>query len=487
MRLYDICLRLGIEIPSKLKNTDISRVTSRSEDACQGSLFVCLKGTRDDGHRYIAKAFENGAEAVVIEDRGYIGERTLCVEDTRAALSRMMDLICGEPADKMRITGVTGTNGKTSVSAMIKNILDTADMPCGVIGTLTGARVGDASLTTPDPEELYPMLAYLLKSGVRDVVMEASSHALKLKKLEPISFDVGIFTNLTEDHLDFHGDMEDYFKSKFELFKRCRVGIINIDDEYGKCIAALAPCDIMTYSLRDGADIAVRSLRYLGADGSIVDISSPWGELKIRCRAPGEISVQNALASVGAALELGARISDVEEAFESFRGVCGRLERVELPEGCSFSVFIDYAHTPDALLKALRTINKIKDDGSRTILVFGCGGDREREKRSVMGDIAVSCADLVIVTADNSRSESTSAIINDILRGVGEKKNFIVSPSRKRAIEYAIATAERGDVILLAGKGHERYEINRNGRYPFDEREIVKQAYKIYRSWESEE
>lgn len=480
MKLLDICQRSNINCPHDLEKIEIKGITSSSKKVGEGYLFVCLEGVNDDGHRYVDDALACGASAVVIQNEKYLCDHSILVKDTRAALANMMNVFCGEPTKELSFIGITGTNGKTSVSVMIKNIFDTLHIPCEVIGTLNCSSFSEnhddsqTNFTTPDPEELYPMLRRILDGGVRYVVMETSSHALKLKKLDPITFKVGIFTNLTEDHLDFHHSMDDYFASKLRLFDRCELGIINIDDEYGRRVAALAPCKIKTCSTERNADYLVEDISDLCEKGTAYTLKGRGNELRLWCKSPGKFSIMNSMQASACALELDIDKKDIIRSFECFNGVKGRLEAVALSEGRDFAAYIDYAHTPDALQKLLDTANSIKGNNGRVILLFGCGGNRETQKRKIMGEIATENADVVIITSDNPRSEDPMKIIDDILLGTVGKNNYTVIPNRKRAIEYALATAKRGDIVLFAGKGHENYEINASGRAPFDEREIIR-------------
>ena len=486
MKLLDICKNASIKCPKNLENIEVEGISSRSYEIKENYVFVCLKGTKVDGHNYIDAAILNGAVAIVVENENFLCENTILVDSTRVALAKMMNAFCGEPTKKLRFIGVTGTNGKTSVAAMLKHILSTTNHPTEVIGTLNCSsfhKVTDnftSNFTTPDPEELYPMLQRIAVSGIEFVVMEASSHALKLNKLAPIDFEIGIFTNLTEDHLDFHLDMEDYFNSKLRLFDKCKIGIINIDDDYGKRIASLNPCKILTCSQEQNADFYAKSIEALGEKGTRYSIAAKNEDIDIFCKVPGNFSVLNSMQAASCASLLGIDKNDIERSFKSFLGVKGRLEKIELFEGRGFAVFIDYAHTPDALLKVLQTINSFKNENQRTVLVFGCGGDREKQKRSIMGKIATQNADFVVITNDNPRSENPNLIINDILSEITDKNNFAVIPDRKNAIEYAIVTARQGDIILLAGKGHENYEINSLGKIYFEEREILREMYHKY-------
>lgn len=486
MKLQDICRKADINCPAHLENIEIAGITSDSKNVAKDYIFVCLLGTKTDGHHHIDNAIVNGASVVVVERKEYLSENAILVENTRVALSHLMNAFCGEPTKELRFIGITGTNGKTSTSVMIKNILDKNNTPCEVIGTLNCSSFSpntDSSktnFTTPDPEELYPMLRRISDAGIKTVVMETSSHALALDKLDPINFEIGIFTNLTEDHLDFHHTMEDYFKSKLRLFNKCRVGIINIDDEYGKKIIQLAPCKIKTCSMSGSADYLAENIKILGESGTEYTLKTKDDEISLACTVPGIFSVMNSMQASACALELEIDKNIVKRSVKSFNGVKGRLEKLEFLRGWGFAVFIDYAHTPDALSKLIATANSFKREGERVVLLFGCGGDREKEKRKIMGKIATESADFVIITSDNPRSENPNAIINDILCGVGEAKNYVVIPDRKNAIEYAVAMSREGDIILLAGKGHENYEINASGKHPFDEREVVRRAFDKY-------
>ena len=486
MKLLEICKKAGIKCPNHLENIEVEGISSRSNEIKENYVFVCLEGTKLDGHNYIDAAILNGASAIVIENENFLCENAILVDSTRVALAKMMNAFCLEPTKDLRFIGITGTNGKTSVAAMLKNIFDEINYPSEVIGTLNCSSFSQvnydstANFTTPDPEELFPLLRRMRDGGVKIVIMEASSHALKLQKLAPIDFEIGIFTNLTEDHLDFHFDMEDYFNSKLHLFDKCKIGIINIDDDYGKRILSLAPCQVKTCSIKQNADYFVKDIENFGEVGTRYEIQTNNGLFENVCNIPGHFMIMNSMQACACALELKIDENDIRNAFKSFCGVKGRLEKCEIFEGWGFAVFIDYAHTPDALLKVLSTINSFKKSGQRTVLVFGCGGDRERQKRSVMGKIATDNADLVIITSDNPRNEKPNLIINDILSEIVDMDNFAVIPDRKKAIEYAIATAKVGDIILLAGKGHENYEINAHGRFHFDEREILRQMYKKY-------
>ena len=477
---------------------EITDIVCDSRRVRKGSLFVCLSGTNTDGHRFLAHAAECGAAAAVCE----IGRESanvnlpkgfpkIFVGDTHAALSRLLDTLCGKPSRKMRFIGVTGTNGKTSVSYMIKAVYERAGHMCGLIGTECCKIVDreikyrsddeNANMTTPDPPQLYPMLAQMAQEGVDTVIMEATSHALAQKKLAPIFFDTAIFTNLTPDHLDYHGNMENYFAAKCVLFRQSKRVIINVDDAFGKRIPDM---------LKKNTECVLCSASDVGCDFCATDITTGNGGVSykvnykktttdILCLIPASFTVMNSLEAFACGICDGIEKTVAASALAEMSGVCGRMERVKTPAD-DISVYIDYAHTPDALEKLLGAVADVKSPDSRIVIVFGCGGDRDRTKRAVMGQIAAKLADSVYVTSDNSRTEDRMRIINDIIEGIPKEdiKNGKVRivPDRTQAITEAILGAYPGDNVILAGKGHETYEINKSGRHPFDERKTAKEA-----------
>ena len=487
MELRYICRGLDISCPKHLENMDVVGITSNSKKVKEGFLFVCLDGRKNNGHHYIDEALMNGALAVVIDDCAYLSKNAILVESTRVFLAKAMNVFCDEPTKKMKFIAVTGTNGKTSTTVMIKNIFDEAKIKCEVIGTLNSSPYSiknddpRVNFTTPDPEELYPMLKRMADDGVEVVVMEASSHALKLEKLAPINFEIGIFTNLSEDHLDFHRSMEDYFNSKLKVFDLCKLGIINIDDEYGKRIINKTSIKTIGCSAIENADFCAKNIRK-SLQGSIYTLAYGDFSIEINCAIPGEFSIANSLYACACALEYGIDAKIIQNAFKKFSGVEGRFERFFTENETDITVFIDYAHTPDALKKLLLEVNVNKEEWQRTILLFGCGGEREKEKRCIMGKIASQYADFVIITSDNPRSEDPNEIINDILLGFDGEKNFVIIPNRKTAIEFAISSHKSGDILLLAGQGHEKYLRDNIGVHPFDEREILRNAFDRYKN-----
>ncbi len=490
-----------------LWKSEVRGISADSETVGEGELFVCIKGLHRDGHAYIKQAKERGAIGVVTaracEDGGLPQIR---VSDTRAAFAVLCDSFCGHPSSdgSMKIIAVTGTNGKTTTAHMLRAILEENGRRTGIFGTVTN------TLTTPDPDSFYPLLAEMRQQGVEYVCMEASSHALALGKLAPVLFEVGIFLNLTPEHLDFHGDMKGYLQAKQVLMRQSRLCLVNSDSPYGAEMARAAEeskipgRQVRYFSLEsDKADYRGQNNRCLGVGGIRYDFQTHNRMFAVDCPIPGSFTFQNSLAAVSCAYALGVPWRAISEAMRKMKGVPGRMERLSLycsrcaESGCcavkdaaalpqngrlkgedyrALTVLIDYAHTPDALEKVLRTLRELRRPEQKLTVLFGCGGDRDRSKRAVMGGIASRLADTVIVTGDNSRSEDPMAIIADILKGIDKERSYKVIPDRAEAITYAVRQAEEGEIILLAGKGHEMYEINADGRRYFDEREIVRKA-----------
>lgn len=460
-------------------DTEITSVTPDPDKCVSGSLFVCIKGFHRDGHDAIKRAISNGATATVIEAdrrdvRKYLDELSVpyaVSKDNRSALSYITSRLYDDPASKLKITAVTGTNGKTSTVSMLDAIYTYAGYSCATIGTLT------SNMTTPDPEELYPKLHELYKAGVTHVFMEASSHALSLGKLAPITFNNAIFTNLSAEHLDHHGNMEEYAKAKSKLFLQTKRAFINADDKYSDM---MLNCENENYlcSIRgQEADFIAKDVRQKGMHGSSYTVYTNNSAFKIEITLPGEFSIMNSLQAAACAYADGIHQRTIRYALKSFRGVKGRLERIQLPTN-EFSVYIDFAHTPDALKSLLKTVRSFISHDQRLILLFGCGGDRDKSKRMAMGKIASELSDFVVITSDNSRSERTEDIISMILSGFDADCPHAIIEDRKQAIEFCISNAIHGDVIILAGKGHEEYQITRDGTRPFNERSIVLDAVK---------
>lgn len=469
---------------------EIKNIRSNSKKVEKGDLFVCVKGLNHDGHDFVKEAERRGAAAIVSEHEINSNIRTLFSENTRKALPHMYNEWYGYPTKNMKLVAVTGTNGKTSVTYLLKAVFDAAMYKTGLIGTVESYLENDklesfepdllANMTTPDPEELFRLFSIMEKGGAEYVFMEASSHALALDKLEGLEFEAAVFTNLTQDHLDFHRNMENYFLAKAKLFEKAKKKIINIDDPYGVRLKKMYGDSAVGCSItKKCGDFFASDIESRGVEGSTYRLISPTKQFSIKTPLIGEFNVMNTLEAVACAVELGVTVPDIKCAVTAMNGVPGRLEKVKLGKISDFSVFIDYAHTPDALKKVLETVRHMKSCEERIVLVFGCGGDRDKGKREKMGKIAAEYADFTIVTSDNSRSEKAEDIIAEILCGIGKAEHVVVE-NRAKAIEYAIKTAQKGDIILLAGKGHEKYEIDNNGRRWFDEKKIVVEAAQKY-------
>lgn len=492
MNLHLLCREAQIALPETVSDPEISGIRTDSRRVRQGDIFICIRGMTVDGHDYIKDAVSRGAVAIVTE--GILAEGlsipVISVPDTRHAAAMLCDAWYGHPTRRLKLIAVTGTNGKTSVTYMLRCIFEAAMYRCGVIGTVYSYSAGRrleiraedplANMTTPDPEELYRILSVMAEDDVEYVFMEATSHALVLRKLDALAFEAAVFTNLTREHLDFHENMENYFSAKAKLFSMCKKAIINIDDAYGRRLTRLCRCPVLTCSAKDnGSDFFAEQIQDLGADGMKYRLTSRNMHVTLRTPIPGQFTVMNTLEAASCAASLGVAPSAIMTALGSLSSIDGRMERVRLGALCDFSVFIDYAHTPDALYNLLMSARGFRREGQRIVLVFGCGGDRDKSKRPVMGKIASELADLCIVTSDNSRSEDPEAIIKEISEGMDDAA-YVAIPDRAKAIDWAIGTAKRGDIILLAGKGHEAYEIDRDGKRPFNERRLVMEAAMRY-------
>ncbi len=492
MKLLTLCRAANLVCPAGAEETEICGIASDS--ACVGPrfLFVCVKGLHADGHDYVAQAIARGAVCVVAQEgRSVPTESDVIVlysASPRSALARLWNAWYGFPAEKMHFIGVTGTNGKTTVTHLLRAVFEGALHRCGVIGTVGCLSAGRelnargrnalANMTTPEPEELYRVLAEMAEDGVEYVLMEVTSHALVSGRVAPIYFDVGIFTNLTPEHLDFHGSMEEYAKAKALLLQQCECAIINMDSPYGAFFRKMAQRRVITCSaMGTDSDFYAQSVEADAENGISYRLRADGLSVNIHCPITGFFNVTNSMQAAVCALHCGIRPSAVQSALASVGGIKGRMESVRLGLGADFTVLIDYAHTPDALENLLKSVGEMKQKGQRIVLLFGCGGDRDRTKRPVMGRIAATLADSIILTSDNSRSEEPEQIIREILTGIPEGADCRVIVERKAAIEDAVLHAKAGDILLLAGKGHEEYEITREGRRPFSEREIVKSAF----------
>ncbi|MBQ6431319.1 MAG: UDP-N-acetylmuramoyl-L-alanyl-D-glutamate--2,6-diaminopimelate ligase [Oscillospiraceae bacterium] len=456
---------------------EISGVRYSSRDVQPGDLFVAVPGYATDGHKYIPDAVQRGAAVVLCERDMPTDAPWVRVNSSRVALSRLGANWYGDPSEKMQVIGVTGTNGKTSVTYLLKALLERAlGAKVGLIGTicnLIGDEVLPTERTTPESFELQGLLARMQEAGCTHVVMEVSSHALYLHRAANIHFRVGAFTNLTEDHLDFHGTMENYAKAKAILFRNCDCGVFNADDPASETMIDGSTCSVYTVGVKTGADLRAEAIE-LAADHVAMDVCEGAQRAHVRIGIPGRFTVSNALIALGIARRLDIPLDRAAHAISLAKPVKGRIEIVPTP-GKDYTVLIDYAHTPDGLEKVLRSVRDFCR--GRLILVFGCGGDRDRTKRPVMGRIAVQLADLVVVTSDNPRTEAPMAIIDEILAGMQNTKTpFEVEENRRKAIRLAMRLARKDDVIVLAGKGHETYQIIGTEKTHLDEREEVAAA-----------
>ncbi|WP_174520450.1 UDP-N-acetylmuramoyl-L-alanyl-D-glutamate--2,6-diaminopimelate ligase [Desulfolucanica intricata] len=461
-----------------------------SRQAKPGFLFVAVEGLQTDGHNFIEQAVAKGISAVVIEKDIQLSGNIpwVRVKDSRKALALLSTKFYGQPSRQMTLVGVTGTNGKTTTTHLIEAIFRAEGKKTGLIGTNYN-RIGDKILpvknTTPESADLQALLRQMADAGVDAVCMEVSSHALSLSRVAGCEFDIAVFTNLTQDHLDFHKNMEDYLAAKSTLFtglkdtnikKRPRFAIINLDDVASKVLLEKSGGEVITYGIKQDALVRAEDIK-VEARGVSFTVVSKQGRIQLKLNLTGTFNVYNALAAYAAGMVLGMAPEKIKAALEGVQGVAGRFELVDM--GQNFAVIVDYAHTPDGLENILTTAREFVT--GKLITVFGCGGDRDRTKRPLMGEIAARLSDFSVVTSDNPRTEDPERILLDILVGVSrvvDKDRYTVISDRREAIKYAIKTALPGDVIIIAGKGHENYQILGTKRYPFDDREEARLVLK---------
>jgi UDP-N-acetylmuramoyl-L-alanyl-D-glutamate--2,6-diaminopimelate ligase len=470
------------EVPVRSGGPDaeITSITADSRLVVPGALFVAVPGFKTDGAKFIDAAVRKGAAAIVSESSAVTAPVAVQVDDARAALALISANFYNRPADKLSIIGVTGTSGKTTTTKMIESILDASGQPVGLIGTIeyrAGEERMTADRTTPDAAVLQQWFAKMVDAGVRHAVMEVSSHALALKRTYGIHFAAAVFTNLSQDHLDFHKDFEDYFAAKRILFDQIdrsrRTAIVNIDDEYGRRLAnELGDCAV-TFGRQSNADIHPLDGFEISVRGLHGRIGTPAGDVHVASNLLGAPNLYNWLGAVGAALTVGIDIATIEAGIRNLATVRGRFEYVASDDGPT--VIVDYAHKPDALEKLLLAVRDLAS-GRRVIVLFGCGGDRDRDKRPMMGAIAARLADQTILTSDNPRGERPEAILDDIERGMTGASNYTRVTDRREAIAKTIAEAEDDDVIVIAGKGHESYQVVGDQILHFDDREEAERA-----------
>ncbi len=455
------------DLKSEIKNKDIKLITDDSRKCCQGSIFVC----HNSGKEYLKEALEKGADLVVAEEK--LCDSCVVVRDTRKAYAELCAAYFGHCHKNIKMIGVTGTNGKTTTANMIYTVLTLSGKKCGLMGTVANnicLKETASELTTPDPFELHRMLSELYEWGAEYCVVEASSQGLAQQRLYGIRFHMAVLTNISGDHLDYHKTMENYVESKKELFRHSDIALINADDSYKDEFISASSGKLITYSMEKNDADFVAKCQNMSEEGSDYAVVADYLIHRIRINMPGKFNVMNSLAAVAVGYSCDISLESCAHALRSFGGVRGRMEL--LATQTPYKVIIDYAHTPDSLKKVLLTLRNFPH--GRIITVFGCGGDRDKEKRPAMGDIASQLSDIVIVTSDNPRGERPLDIIDDILSGVRkDKKTVYIHENRKKAIEYALKIAQKDDIILLAGKGHEASQKKGDEIIPMDERQIV--------------
>lgn len=474
MKLKELLKGIDVIFATADLEMEIRHVRYDSRAVEPGDLFVAVTGYAVDGHKFIPSVMEKGAAAVICE-RAPEGEIPyVLVEDSRRCLAALGANFCGRPAEKMTMVAVTGTNGKTTTTYLLKAILEQArGAKVGLIGTnqnMIGDMVIPTERTTPGPFEVQELFGEMYAAGCTHVVMETSSHALVQGRIHGVYYDVGIFTNLTQDHLDYHHTMEEYCDAKAILFRNCRLGVVNADDSWTPRLMKDATCQVMTYAKNAEADLRAEDIT-LAADHISFTAVTKEERVPIRVNIPGGFMVYNTLDVLGAALGLGVSLEESAKVLATVPPVKGRVEVVPTP-GKDYTILIDYAHTSDSLENVLSTVQGFAK--GRTVALFGCGGDRDRTKRPLMGAAAAEHADFVVVTTDNPRTEKPADIIADILPGLsGTKTPYVVVEDRIEAIHYCMDHARPGDVIVLCGKGHETYQEIDHVKHHMDEREIV--------------
>ena len=477
MKLSEILKNVDCRITGE--DVEIKHLSIDSRNIRRGTFFICISGFRVDGHEYIKDAIEQGASAILVEKDvvGIPSDITVVqVENSRYAMAFLAANFYDKPQDKINLVGVTGTNGKTSVSFYMKSVLMKWKKRTGIIGTVetkidnAPVEIDFATSTTPDTIELMQIIKHMENKQVDYLAMEVTSHALQLHKVEALNFDVAIFTNLTQDHLDLHGTMENYAQAKAKLFKQSKVSVINIDDEYGPYMESVATGEVLTYSIDRPSDLVATDINYR-PDG--VDFTAVIKGEVVRFSLPiaGKFSVYNALGVIGAAVTLGIDVNTIKAAFSELKGVPGRIQRVENDK--NLNVIVDYAHTPDGLSNIISSCRAFTK--GRVITVFGCGGDRDQIKRPMMGRIACELSDYTIITSDNPRNEDPQKILNEIEAGF-TTRNYTKIEDRAGAIKEAVRIMGELDTVIIAGKGHENYQIFKDKTLSFDDVEVAKKV-----------
>ena len=476
MKLYELLENNAV---TSIGDTEITSITDDTRKVTEGSLFVCVKGGSFDGHSAAAEMLEKGAAAVVCERDLGLGDRQIITKNSRELYGKICAAWFGHPERRMTMIGVTGTNGKTTITNIIKHILMANGFKTGLIGTICN-EIGDEVLhtenTTPMAYEFMALLAKMADAGCKYVVMEVSSFALVQYRIGTSHFKTAVFTNLTQDHLDYHKDMEDYFAAKKMLFDVCDTALLNIDDSYGRRLCDEVNCNKLTFSINENADFCGRDIS-VKSTGNTFTLNCNGEEYHVSSRIPGMFNVSNLTVAIAVCQLENIPMENILKAVEEYNGVKGRCEII--PTNRDFSVICDYAHTPDAVENILRSVKEYTE--GRLICLFGCGGNRDATKRPKMAAAAAKYADRLIITSDNPRNENPEAIIEDILKGIENSEiPYDVVADRRDAIYYGLKIAEKGDIIVLAGKGHEDYQVLANmERIHFDEREVVADGLKL--------
>jgi len=470
----------GLEYKMRGDECEVTGISYDSRKVKPGDLFVAILGHKTDGHKFAQQAMENGAAAALVQH--WIPDLNLpqiLVENTRCALGLVSANFFANPSEKIRVLGITGTNGKTTCTYLVKSILEAAGYKVGIIGTIQtviGDKVFESNRTTPEASDLQRILAAMVDEGLHFAVMEVSSHALELERTVGVKFSGALFTNLSQDHLDYHSSIDEYFRAKVKLFNKvCGPSIINLDDEWAVHLKALCSEPIVTYGINSKADLRAEKIK-LEKSGVSYILKGRGHEIPIKLRLTGYFNVYNSLGAAALCQSQGITMGKIQEGLKMLPGVPGRFEKVDNKSG--LHVIVDYAHTPDGLENILHTARELLDDG-RLIVVFGAGGDRDKSKRPLMGSVVARLSDIIIITSDNPRTEDPLTICEEIKQGVqqvGSGIQYSIIVDRREAIRQAISMAKPNDLVIIAGKGHENYQEFAQGRIHFDDVEEVKMA-----------